>query len=283
MSRGARNWPFLTLTTRPVARRRREQVGLARQERRDLQHVGDLGDRPRPATARGCRSGSGRRRPRAPARACARLPPSPGPRNDVADVRFALSYDALKMYGTPARRAMSRSASASLDRVRFALDDARPGDQHQRSRRRRVTPPTATLWTGAHSFSPTTAAGRRMPRRELVLVARVDEAGEERMRLERLRLELRVELHRDVPRMRRQLDDLDELAVERAADDLQALVGQRLLVEAVELVAMAVALVDHLGAIELRAPASRASAGTRSEPSRIVPPRSSTPSRSRSL
>ena len=67
------------------------------------------------------------------------------------------------------------------------------------------------------------------------------------MRLQRLRLELGVELHRDVPGMRRQLDDLDELAVERAADDLEAVLGERLLVEAVELVAVAMALVDDVG------------------------------------
>ena len=72
-----------------------------------------------------------------------------------------------------------------------------------------------------------------VPLRALVRVAGFDESGEQRVRLERLRRELRVELHRHVPRMRRQLDDLDELAVERAADDLESLFGQRLFVEAV--------------------------------------------------
>jgi len=41
------------------------------------------------------------------------------------------------------------------------------------------------------------------------------------VRLARLALELGVKLDRDVPRVRRQLDDLDELAVERSADDAQ--------------------------------------------------------------
>jgi hypothetical protein len=36
-----------------------------------------------------------------------------GARNERSDVRFALSYDALKMNGTPARRAMSTSRAAS--------------------------------------------------------------------------------------------------------------------------------------------------------------------------
>ena len=99
---------------------------------------------------------------------------------------------------------------------------------------------------------------RRLGAACLVLARRLDEAGEQRMRLARLALELGMELHRHVPRVAGQLDHLDELAVERAADDLQALVGQRLLVEAVELVAMAMALVDHVGAVQPRATASPA-------------------------
>ena len=98
-----------------------------------------------------------------------------------------------------------------------------------------------------HAAYPTTDAAAVLARRpSLCLWLRLDEPGEQRMRRERLRLELRMELHRDVPRMRRQLDDLDELAVERAADDLQPVFGQRLLVEAVELVAVAVTLVDDV-------------------------------------
>ena len=45
MSQGARNWPFLTLTARPVSAAATQQVGLAAEEGRDLQHVDDLGDR----------------------------------------------------------------------------------------------------------------------------------------------------------------------------------------------------------------------------------------------
>ena len=47
-----------------------------------------------------------------------------------------------------------------------------------------------------------------------------DELAEERRRARRARLELRVELARDEPRVIRQLDDLDEPALlERAGDD----------------------------------------------------------------
>src|SRR4051794_34453078 len=80
-----------------------------------------------------------------------------------------------------------------------------------------VPPPTVrpANWIGV---TPLTYHGRGvlLRRGHLVLVARADEAGEQRMRLERLRLELRVELHGDVPGMRRYLDDLDKLAVERS-------------------------------------------------------------------
>ena len=86
---------------------------------------------------------------------------------------------------------------------------------------------------------------------DLPLVAGFDESSEQRVRRERLRFELRMELDRDVPGMRRQLDDLDEFPVERPADDLQPLIRQRLLVEAVEFVPMPVALVDDRLAVEL--------------------------------
>ena len=42
MSQGARNWPFLTLTTLAGLGRGDQQVGLAAQEGRDLQHVDGL-------------------------------------------------------------------------------------------------------------------------------------------------------------------------------------------------------------------------------------------------
>src|SRR5262249_25671673 len=48
-----------------------------------------------------------------------------------------------------------------------------------------------------------------------------------------------------------QLDDLHELAIERAPDDLEALLGEGLLVEAVEFVAVPVPLVDDRFAVQL--------------------------------
>src|SRR5262249_274839 len=76
------------------------------------------------------------------------------------------------------------------------------------------------------------------------------ESGEQRMGPERLGLELGVELDRQIPRVARQLDDLDELAVERAADDTETGIGERFFVRAVELVAMPVTLVGDILAVE---------------------------------
>src|SRR5206468_11216122 len=90
------------------------------------------------------------------------------------------------------------------------------------------------------------------PVRGLVLVRRLDERREQRMRTRRLRFEFGMELDRDVPRMARQLGDLDELAVRRAAGNPAAVVGERALVEAVELVAMAVTLVNERRAVDVR-------------------------------
>src|SRR6185503_3589258 len=170
---------------------------------------------------------------------------SPGPRNDAPDVRFALSYDALKMKGTPARRVISRSARA-VSMACASLSMTQGPAMSTRLPAPMLTPPASTGTTRLPHHRGRGGVGVRA----LVAAAGLDEPGKQRVRLQRLRLELRVELHRDVPRVRWQLDDLDELAVERAPHDFEPLLGQRLLVEAVELVAMAVALVDDVAAIE---------------------------------
>src|SRR5262249_16110868 len=70
------------------------------------------------------------------------------------------------------------------------------------------------------------------------------------MRAQGLGFEFGVELNGDVPGVPRQLDDFDELAVERPSDDFQAAIAQGLFVEAIELIAVAVAFLDDLFAIE---------------------------------
>src|SRR5262245_43567208 len=100
-------------------------------------------------------------------------------------------------------------------------------------------------------------------------MAGLDEAGKERMRCEWLRLEFRMELDGHVPRVRGQFDDLDKLAVERASHDLQSLVGQRFFKEAVELVPVAMPLVNDWLTIKLMRARSRLEfAGVRPQPHR---------------
>ena len=211
------------------------------------------------------------------------------------------------------RAAISRMAAASPAGVRLALDDAGPGDEDERaaaadarwgrSRRSSRRPLYVTALRGqpggaCSDPSPPARAGplsRRVLQPaavppppglqplQLVAVARADEAGEQRVRAQRLRLELGVELHGDEPRVAGQFGDLDELAVGRLARDPQAVRGEDRLVGRVELVAVAVPLED---ASSCRRRVSTSEPGARSHwycPRRIVPPRSSTPSRSRSL
>src|SRR6266581_8098159 len=78
----------------------------------------------------------------------------------------------------------------------------------------------------------------------LMLDGGADKRGEERMRLEWLGLEFRMELAAEEPGMLRRLDDLHVVAVGRAAGDTESGIGERLFVFAIELVAVPVALVD---------------------------------------
>ena len=137
MSSGARNCPFLMLTTRPV-----RAAATSRSVCRD-RNAGICSTSATSAAGRRLRRlmDVGEDRDLAPlldARRGSRTPSArPGPRNDSSEVRFALSKDALKTYGTPARRAISLHRQRRLDRVRLALDHAGAGDQQQRTVRRR--------------------------------------------------------------------------------------------------------------------------------------------------
>src|SRR5258706_2378962 len=85
----------------------------------------------------------------------------------------------------------------------------------------------------------------------LVLQSGLDERGKQRVAAARGRREFRVELAADEPRMRRQLDHLAQLLALGDAGNAQALVLQSLQVLVVDLVAVAVALVDRVRAVDL--------------------------------
>src|SRR6476646_4060738 len=135
----------------------------------------------------------------------------PGPRNDRPDVRLALSNDALKMNGTPTRALISTSSPArAVAWFSFSMTQGPAISANG-------FPPPIEM---PRSVTAVTGSGHRLGRRprharHLVAISRIDERPKERMRPCRLRLEFRMELDREVPRMIRQLRDLDELAVRR--------------------------------------------------------------------
>ena len=81
-------------------------------------------------------------------------------------------------------------------------------------------------------------------------VAGADEVREQRMRTERLGTELWVKLHRNEPRMIRQLDRFDELAIWRAAGKHESVVGECRFVGRVEFVPMSVSLLHLVAAVD---------------------------------
>ena len=82
----------------------------------------------------------------------------------------------------------------------------------------------------------------------LTKAGRLDEAREQRMWVERLALQLGMELHADEPGMVRPLDDFGQQPVRRHAGKDQAALLQGLTVSGIDLVAMAVTLADVVGA-----------------------------------
>ena len=89
------------------------------------------------------------------------------------------------------------------------------------------------------------------PPLQSVLVRGADERPEQRMRLQRLRLELGMELASDEVGMVRQLHHLDVSSVRRRSGNPQAARGQRFFVLAVEFVAVAMTLADFELAVDL--------------------------------
>src|SRR5580765_2664747 len=86
--------------------------------------------------------------------------------------------------------------------------------------------------------------GCRLATLLLVFKRGANERREEWVWLERLRVEFRVELAAEEPRMFRRFDDFDVIFIGRATRNLQSRSDQRLLVFAVEFVAMAMPLAD---------------------------------------
>ena len=149
-----------------------------------------------------------------------------------------------------ARDGVRQQAEAHLDLGR----DARAQDREARGRGTPLGPrrPPARL-------AALVGHARRLPRPPQAgcptedswcAQRRGDELAEERVRVRRAALELGVELHADEPRVVAELDDLDEVALGVASRrSRRPAASSALAVVVVELVAVAVALVDRLVAV----------------------------------
>ena len=104
-------------------------------------------------------------------------------------------------------------------------------------------------WQIRRSPRPRSPPSRRLTSRRHP-AGGTDELAEQRLRARRARVELGVELRGDEERVVRQLDDLDEALVRRGAAHHEPLVLDPATEHVVDLVAMAVALVDDGLAVE---------------------------------
>ena len=208
----------------------------------------------------------GRCRPRRPARARRSAGPCRGGRRGTAARRRPWARARRGCCPSSSRRSARSSSSSGREaavpevgesRDRRPAAPRRTGSGSAASSRNRSSTSEATAahpMRGGAGYPVGATAGAR----RAALERGGDELAEERRRPGRARLELRVELRRDEPRVIGQLDDLDEAALlERAADD-EARVDQLLAVGVVHLVAVAVPLGDHgLAAVRPRGSSSR--------------------------
>ncbi len=243
MSQGETNCPFLMFTGRAAERRRHDQIGLAAEKCRNLQHVHDLGD----GRHVGGLMHVGQHRNvhfvfHLFQNAQAFLHPRPAKTADRGAVRLVVGR--LEDEGEIQRARHALDDLRHAQRVLFALDDARARDQEQDRRRRRERYRFGKI---GHGLRPIRAmrilnhAVHKGTRRKInenllqpsclcgyciflrlppphffrpqehldlgrclsapsflpVLVRSADERLEQRMRLQRLRLELGMELAAD--------------------------------------------------------------------------------------
>src|SRR5947207_6586002 len=107
------------------------------------------------------------------------------------------------------------------------------------------TPAATSIACGVLDISQQRSGQAALP----ILVRGADEGAEQRVRLERLRFELGMELAPEIPGVIADLTDLDIGVIRRLAGDPQPCGGQDLLILAVEFVAVAVPLTDLRGAV----------------------------------
>src|ERR1035437_9414437 len=163
----------------------------------------------------------------------------PGPRYAPTDVRLALSKLALKTNSPTAAR-MPRAMRCTCSSLSITHG---PAISTRRLPKSANSIGTGELVTGEQWLLD----GRLAP--VALLFRGADEALEQRVRLHGLGFELGMELAAEIPRMVADLADLDVRIVRRLARDLEARRFQALFVFAIELVAVAMALVDFARAV----------------------------------
>src|ERR1035441_8289784 len=164
---------------------------------------------------------------------------NPGPRYAPTLVRLALSKLALNTNSPTAAR-MPRAMRCTCSSLSMTHGPA--------ISTRRLPKSANSIGTGELGMGEQRLLNGRLAPVAL-LFCRADEALEQRVRLHGLALELGMELAAQIPRMVGELADFDVRIVRRLARDLQARRLQALFVFAIELVAVAMALVDFARAV----------------------------------
>src|SRR5438552_13609612 len=182
----------------------------------------------------------------------------PGPRNDLPELRFALSYEDLKTNGMPSAPVISFSWPATSIWSCSLSTTHGPAMRKKGWSRPASKPQSFTAYPAPRTSDLSSCFGTadhlqcRFRDAQLVLLQRgLDERGEERVAVARRRGELRVVLHAHEPRVVGELGDLGEvLGLGLGADDEARLLEARHVV-VVDLVAVAMALRDRVLAVDL--------------------------------
>src|SRR5690349_13596382 len=124
-----------------------------------------------------------------------------------------------------------------------------------KANRRRVVRRPMTRWakrmrSGMLTLLLSSARGFERLGRLAIGLGRPDKSGEQRVRVQRARLELGVELTAQVPWVVGDLDDLDQPTVDAQARQPQAVFLEHVAILVVDLVAVAVALAELLGIVK---------------------------------
>src|SRR6266496_5152505 len=275
MSSGARNWPFLMLTGLP-AHATAWMKSVCRQRNAGVCSTSTTAAASAISSSVCTSVSTGTPIWRFTSASTRKPSAIPGPRYEAPELRFALSYDDLKMKGI--RRATQTSFSCPATSICSCSDSTTHGPAMRKSGASRAA-------SKPHSFIQRAASDRRdqlgdgvrgavsLPLK-LVRERGTDEADEERMAAPRIRREFRVELAAEEPRVLRQLDHFAQIAgrcaLRASADGKPGRLEARQ-VMIVDLVAMPVALGHRGSAVDLVRERTRPDiAGLRAEPHRAA-------------